>query len=227
MAEGLEREWLALERERLREAVRQREEELRLEALRLQPTTEKPPGFWRELGSSFAAGIPIITALITTSAGLWQFGLLQKQGAVASAEARTREAELRAETERREARKAFDAKRLSLYEKAISVSGRLASDPISSPAFEQARRDFERLYWAELPLVESKGVAGAMVKLRARIALRQPSAEDINQGVIDLAHAVRVDLRDVYGDSEAAATAPVDAAAGPPASEKPRAAGGT
>jgi hypothetical protein len=198
MPTDLERERLELERERLQEETRLKEAGLELARRRLEASLPRTDRSWgAALRASLVATIPLAAALAAPTIGLIQFGLSQEQAAKAAANARIAESEARAETARLEARKAFNAKRLALYEKAIAVTGRLASDRMDSPGFEQARRDFERLYWAELPLVEDTEVRQAMVKLRP--ALYRPDAEEINQLIIDVAHAIRAELRDMYG----------------------------
>jgi hypothetical protein len=198
MPVDLEAERLALERERLREEVRQRDEELALQRLQIEASVPKPETrSWRtELRTVFLGSLPLLTALVAPTIGLVQFGLSQEYAAQAAAEARKREAELGAATARLEARKAFDAKKLQLYAQAITVSGKLAAEPVGSIAFKKAQQEFERLYWAELPLVETEPVERAMIQLRG--AIYGEDVEEINQRVIDLARAVRGELNQIY-----------------------------
>ena len=198
MSVDLESERLALERERLQEEVRQKDEELALRRLQVEATLPRPePKEWRkELWTAFLASLPLFTALVAPTIGLVQFGLSQKSAALATADARKRESELRAETALLEARKAFDAKQLRLYEQAIAVSGKLAAEPVNSEGFKKAQQEFERLYWAELPLIETKPVESAMIRLRG--VIYGDDLEEINQAVIDLAKAIRGELDQIY-----------------------------
>jgi hypothetical protein len=199
VAADLDRERLELERERLQAEIRHKEAALELEQRRFEASIPRaePPSWRGTLKATMLATAPLLTALIAPTLGLVQFGYSQVQSAKASATARTREAELRAETARQEASRAFNAKRLALYEKAISVTGKLASEPIGSDGFKRARRQFESFYWSQLPLVENEGVSNAMAELRTGVI--NGDAAEINQGVIELAKAVRADLREIYG----------------------------
>lgn len=189
-----------LELKRLEAEVHFKEAACELMRRRLAAPAAKPErSFGASLRAALVGAIPLIAALAAPTAGLIQFGLSQEHGARATAAARIAEAGARAEASRTEARKAFNAKRLQLYEKAITVTGRLASERMDSPGFDKARRDFERLYWAELPLVESPEVSQAMARLRP--ALYRDDPDDLNQCVIEVANQIRADLRDVYGRS--------------------------
>ena len=199
MPTDLERERLALVRERLQAEIRQKDEALELQRRRFEASIPRAePQSWRTtLRAMIVAAVPLLAALTAPTVGLIQFGLSQEQAARVTAAARTREAELRAETARQEANRAFNTKRLALYERAILVTGRLASEPIGSPQFQKAQRGFESLFWSQLPLVEDEGVRRAMAELRAELDVRDPNG--INQSVLNVANAIRADLREIYG----------------------------
>jgi hypothetical protein len=98
-------------------------------------------------------------------------------------------------TQRQANREPFLKKQLELCFEASDTAGRLASEP-DPVEWEKARRNFWRLYWGVLSIVEDPEVEDAMVKLGGlvpqqpanRAELQLKSLQDRSYG---LAHAIR------------------------------------
>jgi hypothetical protein len=97
-----------------------------------------------------------------------------------------------------EAQKPFLQLQFDTYKKANTLVGRMILLKPDDPEYKKLRDEFESLYWAELALVEDRGVAAAMINLGDRF--RDYEADNVKQvelkvGAINLAHALRDSIR--------------------------------
>jgi hypothetical protein len=97
--------------------------------------------------------------------------------------------------QRQKNRQPFLTEQLELCFEASDAAGRLATEP--DPAeWEKARREFWRLYWGVLSIVEDPEVEGAMVNL-GELVPAQPvnnvelPMTSLHNRSYDLAHAIR------------------------------------
>src|SRR5687767_4611916 len=92
------------------------------------------------------------------------------------------------------------ADKLELCEQTSEVTGVIGSragsgvDLKNAGEYQKARREFETIYWAELPLVENREVQAAMVGMRGELYRLVPNRDDIRDAAFVLAHAIRRDL---------------------------------
>jgi hypothetical protein len=98
-------------------------------------------------------------------------------------------------TQRQANREPFLKKQLELCYEASDAAGRLASEP-DPVEWEKARRNFWRLYWGVLSIVEDPEVEDAMVRLDGLVPKQPDSKADLQLRSLqdrsyELAHAVR------------------------------------
>ena len=161
-------------------------------------------GAWKGIERGLTIAIPLFIALIPASFSYYQF--LKTEEAKTAAQSAATQSEANAKRERAkadrttailQARSAFAAKRITLYEKAVKVTGDLMVTRFGTPEYQEAQKQFELLYWSQLPLVEDGDVASAMIALRN--SLKEASTEKhIETEVIGVSQAVRTSLKDLY-----------------------------
>lgn len=184
---------LLLQEQRITEELELRRVELQLKRDELDFERATRKGWWSRLEKSLALAIPIFIALIAPSFSLIQYGWSQQAAAEAQAQATKATAEL-------EARKAFNAKQVELYEKTIRTTGTLLTTPLDSDEYKKAQEAFEILYWAELPLVEHPIVERAMVSFRRCLfRIENISPKDcLDERALALSQAIRASLNELY-----------------------------
>jgi hypothetical protein len=99
-----------------------------------------------------------------------------------------------------EARKPFQAERLSLYLRATTAAATIAAGG-KGKELEKAINEFWELYWGSLSIVEDEHMEASMVRLGRCIRSQAACEKPIQQLVLELDHACRSSLAeswDVY-----------------------------
>jgi len=196
------------EKEQYNREMELREKEFNLkerqfaEEFRLKQSEQR--GVWKGIERGLTIAIPLLTVLIPASISYTQFLRIEESKVAAQSSADQSAADAareRAKADRitsvLKARSAFAAKKVVLYEKAVKVTGDLIVTKHGTPEYREARKQFELLYWSQLPLVEDSDVAGAMVTLRNTLAANLGN-DAVESAVIGVSKAIRISLKDLY-----------------------------
>ncbi len=97
-----------------------------------------------------------------------------------------------------EARKPFNQLQLATYEEIATVAGVLATAQQGDPTYTDAKRNFYKLYWSRLSMVEDGKVEVAMVNLERAIrnyAARTRPQQNVRVRVYCLANALKASIQ--------------------------------
>ncbi|MDJ1483114.1 hypothetical protein QNI16_21630 [Cytophagaceae bacterium YF14B1] len=128
-------------------------------------------------------------------AGIWAtFLVYQKQN-----EDRALRDKATLEQTAKEFRKVFYDKQFQLYFEACSVASILATEEISSSDYQNARKQFYRLYWGQLSFVEDKNVEKQMILFKYHLEKYEKESQEkevvdkdsLKYASLNLAHAAR------------------------------------
>ncbi len=106
----------------------------------------------------------------------------------------------------KEYRKGFFDKQFLFYSEACDATSILATEKIGTTEYAQARKDFYRLFWGRLSIVEDTSVEARMVQYE-RLLLKYESdnsevtQSDLQQASLKLAHAASKYTINVWLDS--------------------------
>jgi hypothetical protein len=194
-------EELAFRKRELALRERQIEEELSLKRLELELKREElldariarhAQGRWlNRLGQVMVGAIPLFVALTGGAIALVELRAKHAYEAEKSILVAKEAAEVNRWKVSIEAGRESRERKKELYAKAIAVSGQLLINPTD------ARKQFETLYWSELPLVEDAGVESAMVAVRDCLGGRAPECS-LERAVLALSREIRRDLNDDF-----------------------------
>ncbi len=153
----------------------------------------------------FATLIQVLSVLVASVLSIWSFNEARKKEAEARIIEATKYQQQREDESRKqqiEAAKPFLEIRQQKYMEALKVAGILANPGDHTPQeLKAAEKRFSELYWAELSLVEAKGVESSMINMaRALGKYTEVTAEQ--QAAIGLAHALRDSLVKSWGVDE-------------------------
>ena len=137
---------------------------------------------------SWAILIPVIVALLSIGWGAMQYWLGETN----------RRHQLAAQREL-DTRRPFLDRQLAIYTEAVRSAATIASS-LDSVAVQEATRQFMRLYWGEMALVEDKKVEEAMYAFSRGLECRA-DRQILEQLSLRLAHAVRGSLAKSWGTS--------------------------
>ena len=103
-------------------------------------------------------------------------------------------------------RKGFYDKQLQFYSEASEATATLATEKQGSEDYIKARKNFYRLFWGRLSIVEDMTVETSMVAFEKRLSLYETGGTDITQfdlqqSSLDLAHAASRYTINVWLDS--------------------------
>jgi hypothetical protein len=106
----------------------------------------------------------------------------------------------------KEFRSFFYQKQLDYYAEAANATATLATEKIGSDEYKQARKNFLRLFWGRLSIVEDKSVEARMVAFKDLLLQYETrdgnvSQQDLEQASLNLAHAASKYTIDVWIDS--------------------------
>lgn len=117
--------------------------------------------------------------------------------------ARVQQEKDRFEQTAKEFRKDFYQRQLEYYAEATKATATLATEKKGSPDYLEARKNFYRLYWGKLSIVEDKSVEKRMVEFEE--LLRQyesgDASADLQQASYRLARDARKNTLEVWIDS--------------------------
>jgi hypothetical protein len=121
-------------------------------------------------------------------------------------EERLRQDRARFEQTAKEFRKYFYEKQMDFYTEATDATATLATEEKGSAEYKAARKDFFRLFWGKLSIVEDKSVEDRMVEFRD-VLLQYEKGEnnvsqaDLEQASLNLAHDASKYTINVWIDS--------------------------
>jgi hypothetical protein len=141
--------------------------------------------------------LPVVAAVV---GAIWSVSIYV-DGQREAAEKRSREIADAAQTRLIEAQKPFLDKQLELYVRASKAAGILLVTKGSTPEWLTAYREFQSLFWAELPMVESATVETAMVNLREaliRYEFDVTFVTEVEKRSYCLGHAIRQSMQDSW-----------------------------
>jgi hypothetical protein len=121
-------------------------------------------------------------------------------------EERLRQDRARFEQTAKEFRKYFYEKQMDFYTEATEATATLATSEKGSAEYKAARKDFFRLFWGKLSIVEDKSVEARMMDFR-NVLLQYERGEnnvtqaDLEQASLNLAHDASKYTIDVWIDS--------------------------
>lgn len=106
----------------------------------------------------------------------------------------------------KEFRKSFYEKQLQYYSEAAEAAATLATEDLGSDDYTKARKNFYRLFWGRLSIVEDKTVEARMVdfnRLLEKYEQQESSAaqKDLKQASLRLAHDASIYTINVWLDS--------------------------
>ena len=106
----------------------------------------------------------------------------------------------------KEFRKSFYEKQLQYYAEAAEATATLATEEISTVDYKQAKKDFYRLFWGRLSIVEDKTVEARMVQFNNLLeSYEQPGTDitrdELKQASLKLAHAASIYTINVWLDT--------------------------
>ena len=121
-------------------------------------------------------------------------------------EERLRQERAQFEQTAKEFRKYFYEKQMDFYTEATEAAATLATEEKGSADYEAARKDFFRLFWGKLSIVEDKSVEARMMDFRNLLlqyeqGARHVSQADLQQASLNLAHDASKYTMDVWIDS--------------------------
>jgi len=135
-------------------------------------------------------------------AGIWATYYAYKKG---NNERRAQE-QAQIQQTAKEFRKSFYEKQLQYYAEAAEATATLATEDIGSEDYNNARKNFYRLFWGRLSIVEDKTVEARMVEFNNLLKSYESneakvSQEDLQQASLRLAHDASRYTIDVWLDS--------------------------
>ena len=106
----------------------------------------------------------------------------------------------------KEFRKSFYEKQLQYYTEAVEAAATLATADKESDDYKKAKKEFYKLYWGRLSIVEDKTVEARMMQFNnLLISYEQPNSEvdkeDLKQASLRLAHDASIYTINVWLDS--------------------------
>lgn len=135
-------------------------------------------------------------------AGIWAtYYAYQKQ----NEEKRNQEIQQRQQIAK-EFRKSFYEKQLQYYAEAAEATATIATEEIGTEDYRKAKKDFYRLFWGRLSIVEDKTVEARMVEFKNLLeSYEEPETDitsgDLKQASLKLAHDASVYTINVWLDS--------------------------
>ncbi|MGZ5134505.1 MAG: hypothetical protein ACXWCG_05130 [Flavitalea sp.] len=135
-------------------------------------------------------------------AGIWATYYAYKKQ---NDENRNQEIQQRQQTAK-EFRKTFYEKQLQFYTEATDATATLATEDIGTEEYKKAKKDFLRLFWGRLSIVEDRTVEARMVDFNKLLeGYEQPGTDitkdDLEQASLKLAHAASSYTINVWLDS--------------------------
>jgi hypothetical protein len=135
-------------------------------------------------------------------AGIWATYYAYKKQ---NDEKRNQEIQQRQQTAK-EFRKSFYEKQLQYYAEAAEATATLATEDIGTEDFKKAKKDFYRLFWGRLSIVEDKTVEARMVQFNNLLeSYEEPGTDitrdDLKQASLKLAHDASIYTINVWLDS--------------------------